>query len=223
MTQNTTMTKELNTIKEGATSQLPPDVSATFLADQDELDAAGVPDSVAKVGTTMPDAKLLSSTGEAVTLREARGTGSAVVVFYRGAWCPYCNVTLRSYQSELERELNALGVTLIAISPQKPDGSLSMKEKNELSFAVLSDPANTLARALGIVATPTPGTQAAQLKLGLDVRTLNVEEDADLPMPTVIIIDANGTIRWIDVHPNYTTRSEPGDILDAYRAIFGGE
>jgi peroxiredoxin len=117
--------------------------------------------------------------------------------------------------------LKELGAALIAISPQKPDGSLSMKEKHELSFPVLSDPANALARALGILAAPNAETQAAQLKLGLDVSTLNINDDADLPMPTVLIVDAEGTIRWIDVHPNYTTRSEPGDILDAYRSVVG--
>ena len=144
-----------------------------------------------------------------------------MLVFYRGAWCPYCNVALRSYQLELEPALNELGATLIAISPQLPDGSLSMKEKHELSFPVLSDPANALARALGIVAAPNPETQAAQLKLGLDVSTQNIDDESDLPMPTVLIVDAAGDIRWIDVHPNYTTRSEPGDILDAYTSTIG--
>ncbi|HEY1762857.1 MAG TPA: peroxiredoxin-like family protein [Acidimicrobiales bacterium] len=223
MNESKTMTNELDAIKEEGKLRLPADVVTTFVADQDELDAAGVPATVSKIGTTVPDVTLLSITGAPVTLREVRGGRPAVVVFYRGAWCPYCNLTLRSYQSALEPELNRLGTSLIAVSPQKPDGSLSMKEKNELSFPVLSDPANTLARALGIVARPTPGTRAAQLKLGLDISTLNIDEETDLPMPTVIILDGEGTIRWIDVHPNYTTRSEPQDILDAYKATLRGE
>jgi peroxiredoxin len=221
MNSETTMTEQLNAVQEGAKSQLPTEVFETFKTDQDELDAAGVPDTVVHVGTEMPDATLLSVTGTPVTFGEVQGERPAVVVFYRGAWCPYCNVTLRSYQSELEPALKELGAALIAISPQKPDGSLSMKEKHELSFPVLSDPANALARALGILAAPNAETQAAQLKLGLDVSTLNINDDADLPMPTVLIVDAEGTIRWIDVHPNYTTRSEPGDILDAYRSVVG--
>jgi peroxiredoxin len=222
MTQNTTMTEELNATKEGPASHLPPDVAKTFRDDQDELDATGVPDAVAKVGSAMPDATLLSATGVPVTMSEVQGERPAVVVFYRGAWCPYCNITLRSYQTALEPALNELGATLIAVSPQKPDGSLSMKEKHDLSFSVLSDPSNALARSLGIVAVPSPGTRAAQLQLGLDVSTLNIDDDADLPMPTVVIVDASGTIRWIDVHPNYTTRSEPRDILNAYESTIGG-
>jgi peroxiredoxin len=223
VTQSRTMTNELNAIKEEGKSRLPADVVSTFVADQNELDVAGVPTTVSKIGTKVPDVTLLGITGEPITLREAQGARPAVVVFYRGAWCPYCNLTLRSYQSALEPELNKLGASLIAVSPQKPDGSLSMKEKNELSFPVLSDPANTLAHALGIVAHPTPGTRAAQLKLGLDVSTLNIDEEIDLPMPTVVILDGEGNIRWIDVHPNYTTRSEPQDILDAYKATLGVE
>jgi peroxiredoxin len=221
MTQETTMTQELTAVKEEGASHLPADVAQTFQADQDSLDAAGVPDTVAKVGTAMPDAALLTATGTPTTLREVVGDRPAVVVFYRGAWCPYCNVTLHTYQSTLMPALQKLGATLVAISPQKPDGSLSVKEKHALSFPVISDPANALARDLGIVATPTPGTRAAQLELGLDVSTLNVDDDADLPMPTVVIVDRDGTIRWIDVHPNYTTRSEPRDILDAYETTVG--
>jgi peroxiredoxin len=218
MSHDATMTDELNAIQKESKLRLPADVLETFASDQKELDADGVPDTVAKVGTAVPDATLISATGTPVTLREVQGERPAVIVFYRGAWCPYCNVALRSYQSALEPALSERGAALIAVSPQTPDGSLSMKEKNELTFPVLSDPGNVLARSLGIIAPPSPRTRAAQLKLGLDVGALNIESDADLPMPTVLIVDKSGTIRWIDVHPNYTTRSEPRDILDAFES-----
>jgi peroxiredoxin len=79
---------------------------------------------------------------------------SAVVVLNRGAWCPYCNVTLRAYQEDLVPQLAQRDIPLVAISPQKPDGSLSMQEKNELSFTVLSDPGNQVAAALGVLTAP---------------------------------------------------------------------
>jgi peroxiredoxin len=221
MSNDATMTDQLNAVGEEAKSHLPAEVLETFQSDQHELDAAGVPDTVVKIGTRMPDATLLNVTGKSVTLGDVLGQRPAVIVFYRGAWCPYCNITLRSYQTALEPALSERGATLIAISPQKPDGSLSMQEKHDLTFPVLSDPLNTLARALGIVSSPAPKTEAAQLKLGLDISTFNVDDEADLPMPTVLIVDEEGTIRWIDVHPNYTTRSEPDDILDAYDSTIG--
>jgi peroxiredoxin len=139
----------------------------------------------------------------------------AVIVFYRGGWCPYCNIALRTYQTELVPALATLGISLIAISPQTADGSLSTKETKELTFTVLSDPGNQLARQLGILTAPSEGVRQAQLQLGLDVTQVNADGTTGLPMPTVIIADAAGTIRWIDVHRDYTTRTEPEQVLRA--------
>ena len=108
---------------------------------------------------------------------------------------------------------------LIAVSPQKPDGSLTMQEKHDLTYAVVSDPGNQVAHALGVVFTPGEATRAAQGQLGLDVASGNADGGPELPMPTVVVVDAAGTIRWIDVHPNFTTRSEPSQILAAVDAV----
>ncbi|MCC2269409.1 AhpC/TSA family protein [Streptomyces sp. CT1-17] len=182
------------------------------------MDAAGVPDAVLEAGSVMPDARLLDVRGDAVTLEQARAGRPAVVVFYRGAWCPYCNVALRTYQRELAAELDERGVALIAVSPQKPDGSLSVVEVNELSYTVLSDPGNQVGRALGIVTRPSDRVLGAQASLGLNVAGENADGTSDIVMPTVVIVDAAGVVRWIDVHPNYTTRTEPAQILAALRS-----
>jgi peroxiredoxin len=199
----------------GVASQLPADVLAAFGAEQAALDAAGQPDGVAVAGAPMPDGQLLDARGEPTTLAQASGGRLAVVVFYRGAWCPYCNLALRAYQQQLVPTLAARGVPLIAISPQRPDGSLSMAETNELTFTVLSDPGNQVAKAAGILTAPSEEARAAQLELGLDLTAVNADGTTGLPMPTTIIVDADRVIRWIDVHPDYTTRSEPGEILAA--------
>jgi peroxiredoxin len=104
---------------------------------------------------------------------------------------------------------------MIAVSPQTPDGSLSMQEKNELTFTVVSDPGNTLARELGILTAPSDKVKAVQLKLGLDITKANADGTAALPMPATLILDATHVVRWIDVHPDYSTRSEPAQILAA--------
>jgi peroxiredoxin len=136
-------------------------------------------------------------------------------VFYRGGWCPYCNISLRAYQAQLVPALADRGVSLVAVSPQAPDGSLSTKETKELTFTVLSDPGNQIARQLGILTAPSDGARAAQLELGLDLTQVNADGTTRLPMPTVLIADVGGVIRWIDVHPDYTTRTEPGQVLEA--------
>lgn len=200
-------------------TQMPEEIAAAFTAEQAALDAVGVPDGVLAAGAAMPDGQLLDTEGRSTTLALARGDRASVVVFYRGAWCPYCNITLRTYQEHLVPALAERGVGLIAISPQRPDGSLSMRETNELSYVVLSDPGNQIAGKLGILTAPSDGAVQAQATLGMDLADVNADGTRALPMPTVAIVDAHGVLRWIDVHANYTTRTEPADILAALATL----
>jgi peroxiredoxin len=119
-------------------------------------------------------------------------------------------------------ELRRRGFGLIAVSPQKPDESLTLQEKKELTFTVLSDPGNVLAARFGIVTTPSPDVIEAQLKLGLDLTQGNADGTTAIPMPTTVVIDADRIVRWIDVHPDYGARSEVSDILAAINAIGSG-
>jgi peroxiredoxin len=190
-----------------------------FTAEQVDLDAAGVPAGVSAPGAVMPDGELLDVHGGATSLAQVRAGRPAVVVFYRGAWCPYCNIALRTYQAELAPALADRGFALIAVSPQRPDGSLTAAQTNELSYSVVSDPGNQIASALGVVTEPSAESVAAQGKLGLDLAEQNADGGRRLPMPTTVVVDATGVIRWIDVHPNYTTRSEVSEILAAVDAV----
>lgn len=193
----------------------PQEVTGVFARQRAELDAAGVPKGVIAVGDSVPDVTLLDAHGAQTSLYAAMGEQPAVLVFYRGAWCPYCNIALRTYQERLVPALPSRQVTLIAVSPQKPDGSLSVVEKNELAFPVLSDPGNVLAGVLGIVFTPSEESVAAQRKLGLELTDENADGTVDLPMPTTAIIDTDHVVRWIDVRPDFGYRTEVPEILAA--------
>ncbi len=186
-----------------------------FAREQTALGATGIPYGIAPLGAILPDVGLMDAQGEATSLYAATAGGPAVVVFYRGAWCPYCNIGLNDYQTWLLPALVERHVRLIAISPQTADETLSMQQKNDLAFTVLSDPRNTLASHLGILTVPTSGARVAQLLLGLDLPAVNADGTTGLPMPTTLILDGNHVLRWIDVHPDYTTRSETRNILAA--------
>lgn len=214
-TNPTTIAERVATMQDGIAGKIPNEVLNAFSADQAGLDARGIPDGVAQPGDSLGDFDLLDVHGAPTTLSRELSERTAVVVLYRGAWCPYCNLALRAYQDDLVPTLDDKGITLVAISPQKPDGSLSAQEKNELSFVVLSDPGNKIATRLGVMTAPTQDAQAAQRAIGVDLSDLNADGSYGLPMPTVVIVDAIGMIRWIDVHPNYTSRTEVGDILAA--------
>jgi peroxiredoxin len=211
-----TISEQADAIKTSSAGRLPAEVAAVFDAQAAGLRDAGVPEGVAATGTVVSDAALLDAHGGATTLYEVTAGRPAVVVFYRGAWCPYCNVALHTYSEQLLKPLAEHGVQLVAVSPQRPDGSLSMQEKHDLAFPVVSDPGNVLAMELGVLTTSaSQEVLAAQRRLGLDLTEVNADGTAGLPMPTVVLIDADHRIRWIDVHPDYTTRTEVAEILDA--------
>ncbi|WP_368073226.1 peroxiredoxin-like family protein, partial [Streptomyces sp. SolWspMP-sol7th] len=135
----------------------PAEALRPFAEEQAALAVTPVPAAVPAPGSPLPDADLLDGHGEPTTLAAARGGAPAVLVFYRGAWCPYCNLTLRTYEERVRPALDARGVRLLAVSPQRPDGSLTTAETNALTFTVLSDPGNKLAAALGILTDVRPG------------------------------------------------------------------
>jgi peroxiredoxin len=192
---------------------------APFAREQAALAHAVAPATVAEVGTVLPDADLLDVDEAPRSLSTALAGAPAVLVFYRGAWCPYCNITLRTYESELWPALRDRGVGLIAVSPQKPDGSLTMREKHGLDFTVLSDPGQTFANVLGIITAPTPESVEAQLELGMDLRELNADGTTALPLPTVAIVAPDRQVRWLDVRVDYTARTEPEEILSALAGL----
>ena len=216
MTTNTpTISEQARALATNSAAALPVEAVSAFAADQAALEERGVPTGVAAPGTVLPDADLLDVHGAPTSLARLRDHKPAVLVFYRGAWCPYCNIALRTYQAELLPALADRGVALIAISPQKPDGSLSASKSNDVTYAVASDPGNQLATALGILSEPSADAIAAQISLGLNLTEVNADGGTTLPMPTVVVLDDSGVIRWVDVHPNYTDRSEVSDILAA--------
>ena len=151
-----TIAQKVGDMRANVAAQPRSEISDVFEREQSTLALLSEPDGALPVGSTLPDVELIGPNGASTTLGEAMGGRPAVVVFYRGAWCPYCNIALRNYRDFLLPALSDRAVRLIAVSPQGPDGSLTMQERHDLAFAVLSDPGNVLARVMGIVRRPRP-------------------------------------------------------------------
>ena len=209
------MREQSEQLQAASAARLPADVVEVFSRNSQQLHARGIPAGVVKVGDALAPFTLYNAVGKPVDLEDLVATGPAVLVFYRGGWCPYCNLALRTYQRELLPQLDAWHATLAAISPQTPDQSLSTAEKAALDFEVLSDPGSRLARRIGIAFEQAEEVLAAQRRLGLDLAHVNEEGSTLLPMPTVLIVDPNRTVRFAEVHPDYTTRTEVADIVAA--------
>src|SRR5277367_7145606 len=210
-----TIREQSDQMKAAAAGKLPVDVVEVFDQSIRDLVDQGVPADTIKVGDRLESFTLDDASGTPVSLDQILEAGPAVIVFYRGGWCPFCNLALRTYQRELFPQLGAWGATLAAISPQTPDQSLSTAEKAALSFEVLSDSGSRLARRIGIAFEQAEEVLGAQRKLGLDLAQVNEEGSTELPMPTVLIVDPDRTVRFVDVHPDYTNRTEVADIVAA--------
>ena len=217
----TTIAEQVNDMKAAAASRLPAQVVAVFASDQAALAAGGIPTGAVAVGDKLAAFALPDATGRTRTLDELTANGPAVIVFYRGGWCPYCNLTLRTYERDLLPQLGAYSARLVAISPETPDASLSTQERAELTYAVLSDTGAKVADALGITFDPSEEGLAAQRTLGVDIRTTRADAGTRLPMPPVLIVDTDHTVRFVDIHPDYTGRTEVSDILTALRTLPG--
>jgi len=215
-----TIREQSEQLKAAAAEHLPGEVVAVFDQSIQNLLDQGVPSGALAVGDVLEPFTLDDATGAPVALNQLVETGPVVIVFYRGGWCPYCNLALRTYQRELLPELTAFGARLVAISPQSPDQSLSTAEKAGLEFTVLSDPGSRLAQRIGISFQQADEVLAAQRKLGLDLAQVNAEGSVNLPRPTVLIVDTDRTVRFVDIQPDYTARTEVADILAAL-ADFG--
>jgi len=210
-----TIREQSGQIKAAAATRLPAEVRKVFDRSVENFLAEGVPAAAIKVGDHLATFTLDDATGKPVSLDQIVEAGPAVIAFYRGGWCPYCNIALRTYQRELLAELDAFGARLVAISPQSPDRSLSTAEKAGLAFSVLSDPGSRVARSIGIAFQQADDVLSAQRQLGLDLAQINAEGATYLPRPTVLIVDQERTVRFVDVQPDYTARTEVAEVLAA--------
>jgi peroxiredoxin len=166
-----------------------------------------------KVGARAPAFALPSATGAMVDLGTLLKNGPVVVTFYRGGWCPYCNLELKAFQDVLP-EIKAAAAALVAISPEKPDDTLSTAEKNALAFDVLSDVGQKVGRAFGIVYDFTDELRGAYQGLGRDIPALNgTPGEWALPVPATYIVDRDGTIIYAHANVDYRDRGDPRDVL----------
>lgn len=196
---------------------LPPAALQAFDKDADSLGRNL--SSVLKLysGDKAPDFCLSNAKGEMVKLSDLLKKEKVVLTFYRGTWCPYCNLQLSQYQQVLP-EIHSLGARLVAISPQTPDESLNFQEKNELQFEVLSDNGNMVARKYTTVFKNGAAPIKAMSDLGYDFKAFYSDDSAEIPVPAVFIIEQNGTISFAKATGgDYRNRVEAQEIIDSLK------
>lgn len=173
--------------------------------------------SALRTGQGAPEFALPDACGNVVPLSSLFDRGPVVLTFYRGSWCPYCNIALRVFQSRLG-EIRQRGADLVAISPERPDLSLTLKEKAELGFTVLSDADNLVARRFGLVYRVSDAARSRLLTLGRDLVARNGNASWELPVTATYVIDQDGMITFAHVDADYRNRLDPAAVIDALSA-----
>ncbi len=211
-----TLKQELDARRAMSAQKMPPERTAAFQRGVDQLIADGIVDRAVKEGDIAPDFTLPNAQGEQVSRYAQLENGPVVITFYRGGWCPYCNMQLRAYQAILP-ELKSLGATLFAISPEPPDTSLSTAEKNELEFEVLSDINSDAGRAYRLMFDLSDELKAYYTEMGNDLSTRNADGEWHLPLPATYVIDTSKRVTLAYLDADYRNRLEPADIITALR------
>lgn len=195
----------------------PPEIHPVMERATAELIASGAATRALKVGDHAPDFTLNDPDGTPISLAELLAKGPLVVSFYRGVWCPYCNMELQALEAA-RAAIEATGASLIAISPQKPANSRRSARENSLGFPILSDPGNGVAAAFGLRFALPDYLVDLYKKLGNNLPLVNGDDSWTLPMPGRFAIGQDGAVLYAEVNPDYTRRPEPEDLLPALRA-----
>jgi peroxiredoxin len=210
--------QELAAFKAEFSRTAPAGRAALYEAKIEELRADFALASAVGVDEAAPDFALPNAAGKSIVLKELLRSGPVILTFYRGGWCPYCNIQLRAYQSVLP-QISASGARLVAISPQLPDNSLDTVNKNALTFDVLSDVCNEVARSYGLVYSLPEEIRAALRSNNKALPSINGDESWELPVPATYVIASDQRVALAYIEVDYRKRLEPEALLTCLKSL----
>lgn len=208
-----TLQDKLDTLKaKFETEMAPPEVVAVLHRVTDELIASGQAGRALHAGDRAPAFALPDPDGTLVSSQDLLAKGPLVLTFYRGVWCPYCNLDLQALE-EVRPEIEARGARLVAVSQQTAANSRKAQRSNKLGFPIAGDKGGELAAKFGIRWNLPEDLQAVHKRLGADLVAFNGEDSWTLPMPARYVIGQDGVIAYAEINPDYTRRPEPSDVF----------
>jgi peroxiredoxin len=210
--------EQLTQLKEENLAKFPEEIKSIMIDDLNKLSASGLIEAAPNTGDTLKDFSLPNYRGELSSLAVLRKKGPVVVTFYRGGWCPYCNLELRAYQ-EILPQIKAAEATLVAITPELPDESLTTSERHALEFEVLTDKESEYAREIGVVFTVAEKLRPIYESFGIDLEKHNGKGQFDVPLAATYVVDVDGTIVYAVVEADYTIRAEPAEVVKVLKSL----
>jgi len=213
-----TLGEQLTTFNQNIRQQIPPKALDIMDGATEDLKTMKLEDSSLKTGDKIPEFGLPNHHGKTRSISDILSESPIVLTFYRGEWCPYCNIELAALQKALP-EIEQAGAKLIAISPELPDYSLTIIEKHDLKFDILSDQDGKVQKLFGLEFQVPEALRPVYEDLGIDIQSHNGNGLFTLPVPATYIIDQTGTIRYHFVNVDYTKRAEPDDIVQKLKQM----
>lgn len=195
---------------------IPPEILQTMMQATQELVAAGIAAKAVQAGEQAPDFTLPNTRRELVALAPLLEKGPVVLNFYRGAWCPYCQLELKALNDALP-EITALGASLLSISPNVVEKSAEFATENPFDFDILSDVDNWIANEYRLVFTLADQLRPIYKKFGLDLLAFDGNDRFELPMPATYVLRSDGVVAAGFVHEDYSRRMEPADIIESLK------
>ena len=218
-TEKKSYQENLKDLRDNLGNMLPKEALAIFDNDAESLQVNHKSILKLQEGEKAPDFSLTNAKDKTVRLSELLKKEKVVLTFYRGSWCPYCNLQLSHYQKSLD-EIHDLGAELVAISSQTPDESLNVKEKNELNFEVLSDNGNMVARQYTTVFKNADAPVNTMTELGFDFDAHYSDDSRELPIPAVFVIEKDSTVSFAkSLGGDYRNRVEASEIINHLKNV----
>ncbi len=212
-----TMTELLDENRARGEAKRPPETTAVMRAATARLVATGITNQTLREGEKIPSFALPNAAGKTIHSDEVLAKGPVVLNFYRGGWCSYCNIEMRVLQQRLP-EIEDLGASLVAISPELPTKAEATQAKHELTHEVLSDAGNGVSKKFGLVFELPEEIRELYQTMGIDIPDYNGDDTFALPIPATYVVGMDGTVLKAFAEPDYTKRLDVEDILEALRA-----
>ena len=211
---------DIRKMQEEMIPNIPAEALNTMMAATEKLVKSGLAEKAKKRGERAPDFILKNFNGEEVSSAALLREGPLVISFYRGAWCPYCNLELKALENIMAK-IKKLGANLVAVSPNLSEKSSQFVAENPFSFEILSDEGNRVADRFGLVFTLAEEIRPIYKGFGVNLTEYDGNDSFTLPIPATYVVDRGGTIVHSFVDADYTKRMEPDEVVEALEKLKG--
>jgi peroxiredoxin len=208
------LAKQIENLNNELSKQVPQEVLEIFEKSINDLKTQNIENESIKIGNIVTPFTLLNTQNQLIHSKDILKKGKTILAFYRGSWCPYCNLELRELQNNIAK-ITDKNATLLAISPQSPDHSKALTENHELTFEVLTDKNNRLAKQLGISFKLQEFALPTYQAIGINLEEFNQNDENTLPIPAVFVIDTNGAVVYKFIDTDYRNRLDIDELIQS--------